>query len=378
MSVYKHPKSPFYAYDFQLSGHRFHGSTKAKSKREAEAVERELRRKAREDLEQAKRTGQGPLTLDVAAGRFWTERGQNHACSDDTERNLARLIAYFGKDKRLDQITDADVASLVAWRRTHTIRNQKQDKTGNPVKLVSNSTVNRTTTIVLKALFTRAKKVWKCQFTAEPNWREHWLQEPAERVRELHDHEEDALSAAIRDDYTPWLQFAHATGLRLAETLLRWRDVNWAAGNISTRGKGGRTVTTYLTPSVREILGPLKGHHPEFVFTYVAKQTRGDREKGERYPITYAGAKTEWRRTRSRARVEDFRLHDLRHDAATKLLRATGNLKLVQRALNHSNLQTTSRYAHVADNDVAAALEIVSKSRKNSRTDTAKGGTDAA
>ena len=40
MSVYKHENSPYYHYDFQLHGHRFHGSTGAKSKREAEGVER--------------------------------------------------------------------------------------------------------------------------------------------------------------------------------------------------------------------------------------------------------------------------------------------------------------------------------------------------
>ena len=41
----------------------------------------------------------------------------------------------------------------------------------------------------------------------------------------------------------------------------------------------------------------------------------------------------------------DFRFHDIRHDVGTKLLRATGNLKLVQKALGHANLKTTARYA---------------------------------
>ena len=64
----------------------------------------------------------------------------------------------------------------------------------------------------------------------------------------------------------------------------------------------------------------------------------------------------------------DFRFHDFRHDFGTKLLRETGNLKLVQRALNHADIKTTTRYAHVLDQEVAAAMESVAESRKKSRS----------
>ena len=70
-----------------------------------------------------------------------------------------------------------------------------------------------------------------------------------------------------------------------------------------------------------------------------------------------------WRRLRKRAGVTGFRFHDFRHDLGTKLLRETGNLKLVQRALNHADLKTTSRYAHVLDEEVADALERVAKNK---------------
>ncbi len=60
-----------------------------------------------------------------------------------------------------------------------------------------------------------------------------------------------------------------------------------------------------------------------------------------------------------------MRFHDLRHDFGTKLLRETGNLKLVQKAMNHATITTTTRYAHVLDDEVADAMERVSKLRKN-------------
>ena len=63
-----------------------------------------------------------------------------------------------------------------------------------------------------------------------------------------------------------------------------------------------------------------------------------------------------------------FRFHDFRHDFGTKLLRATGNLKLTQKAMNHRDIRTTLRYAHVLDAEVAEALEAVQKSRTKPRT----------
>ena len=57
---------------------------------------------------------------------------------------------------------------------------------------------------------------------------------------------------------------------------------------------------------------------------------------------------------RAKAGVKDFRFHDYRHDFGTKLLRETGNLKLVQKALNHRDIKSTLRYAHVLDADVAS------------------------
>src|SRR6476469_1855427 len=95
---------------------------------------------------------------------------------------------------------------------------------------------------------------------------------------------------------------------------------------------------------------------------------------GKRYPLTVNGAKPQLRRTRAKAAIENFRFHDFRHDVGTKLLRETGNLKLVQKALNHADLKTTTRYAHVLDAEVAEALERVQKSRKKSRSSSRKVG----
>jgi hypothetical protein len=64
-----------------------------------------------------------------------------------------------------------------------------------------------------------------------------------------------------------------------------------------------RRSLEFLGYEVREILWPLQGDHETACFTYVAKQRRHGHVIGERYPITYQGLKTQWRRGRKRARA---------------------------------------------------------------------------
>jgi hypothetical protein len=166
MSVYRPKGSPFYHYDFQWRSDRFYGSTKRTSRREAEAVERA----ERERVKFAGPTRSVAPTLDDAVGRYWTEWAQHHAGADNTWRDLGRLVDYFGATKLLTEITDDDVARLVAWRRGHrVIRNKKAKPDDCP--LISNATVNRSTTEVLRKLFTRAKDAWGLCFDREPKWR---------------------------------------------------------------------------------------------------------------------------------------------------------------------------------------------------------------
>jgi integrase len=377
MSVYKHRDSPFYHFDFQYRGNRFHGSTGSKNERDAAAFERAERDRAKQ---QAKVTASPTSTkLDDVAGRYWKEIGQHHVGSDSTWRDIERLVGYFGATKLLTEITGDDVAKLVAWRRGQQAAWKKKIKgkmVQNPAApLVAPATVNRSTTEVLKKLFTRAK-AWGIRFDHEPEWKKHWLKEPDELVRELHGDEADQLDDATRDDYRPILEFTGESGLRMNECLLRWPEVNWDTRKIEKLGKGGKRVTVPITDTIREILWPLRGHHSEMVFTYVAVRTRKAQKliKGQRYPITYSGLKSAWKRTRAAAKVTDFRFHDYRHDFATKLLRETRNLKLVQRALNHADIKTTTKYAHVVDDEVAAGLEAMQKSRRKSRRPTRKAG----
>jgi integrase len=302
------------------------------------------------------------LTIDDVARRLWDQSAQHDAEAAATSTNLARLIAYFGKAKLLTDIDHAEARQLVAWRRGHRVR----DRANAP--LIANGTVNRSVTQVLQRLFVFAKNEGVI-FEREPKWNDLLLKEPVERVRELQDSEAAALDAVMRADFEPFFAFAKASGMRLRECVtLRWSEINFGTRQIVRLGKGDKRVAFPITPTIRDILFPLQGQHPEFVFTYIA--ARGNRRlgkvKGQRYPLTINGAKEFWQRMRKRAGVTGFRFHDFRHNFGTKLLRDCGNLKLVQRAMNHADIKSTLRYAHVLDDDIAAAVERVAKASTDS------------
>lgn len=67
-----------------------------------------------------------------------------------------------------------------------------------------------------------------------------------------------------------------------------------------------------------------------------------------------------WTELRARAGLRDMRLHDLRHSFASVAIREGISLVQIGRLLGHALPETTERYAHLADDDVAQAAERVS------------------
>ena len=67
-----------------------------------------------------------------------------------------------------------------------------------------------------------------------------------------------------------------------------------------------------------------------------------------------------WRRVRARAGLIDVRIHDLRHTYASNAVGSGLSIQMVGKLLGHTQIQTTMRYAHLADDPVRLAAEQVS------------------
>jgi len=92
------------------------------------------------------------------------------------------------------------------------------------------------------------------------------------------------------------------------------------------------------------------------------------RVQGNPYVITGAvegGAMTDlekpWRRIRALADLNEVRIHDLRHTYASSAVAAGLSIPILGKILGHTQIQTTMRYAHLADEPVREAADKISQ-----------------
>lgn len=374
MSVYRPKGSRFFVYDFERGGRRFSGSTRCSEKRAAERVEEGLIRDAERKAElkadiDAQGKGERPMTLEVATARYFDEVGRHHAAPKTTKKDLTRAALWFGPGRRLDDIRHEEVTRWVAARRGEYAwgRSEKKDEKHAEPKLLSNARVNRSTVDLLRKVFTRARDAWELTFPREPKWRKLRLPETGELVRELRQDDETRLVERLPAGYRDLWRFALASGQRLAECFLDWSQVDLAASQITVTKKGGKLHTFPISRKMKAILSAQPGDHKAGpIFWYVCRRAkRGGKGKtdlkvGQLYPVTYEGMKTAWKRAAKKLNL-GLRFHDMRHTAATRLLRKSGNLKHAQKLLGHADIRTTAKfYAHVTVEDLRQAMDAES------------------
>ena len=85
-----------------------------------------------------------------------------------------------------------------------------------------------------------------------------------------------------------------------------------------------------------------------------------------------------WLRIRTRAGLEDARIHDLRHSFASRALALGESLSMIGRLLGHGQIHTTARYAHLARDAVkASASRVAGSIAADIRMSSLKGGVDS-
>lgn len=141
-------------------------------------------------------------------------------------------------------------------------------------------------------------------------------------------------------------------GLRASEALnLKIDDIDWLSGQlIVVKGKGNRDRVLWLADEDIVTLQRWLAARPKaspYIFTTMKGRRLGDRQ-----------VRIFVKRYAKRKRIsKDVHPHTLRHTFATDLLRATGNVVLVQKALGHSSIATTTIYTHIVDDQLEKALK---------------------
>jgi len=146
------------------------------------------------------------------------------------------------------------------------------------------------------------------------------------------------------------------TGLRLSEACaLRWKDIDLTTGKLMVRqGKGARDRTLWIGAQDLELLQEWRDRQakdvqgsPAHVFTTLAGK-----------PLSHRYVQQMVKRLAVKAGIhKNIHPHTLRHSFATDLYRETSKIRLVQKALGHSDLSTTQIYTHIVDEELESALK---------------------
>lgn len=360
MSVYKPAKSPYFQYDFQIRGRRFHGSTGVETRRAAEEVERRKRREAAlGELDDA-----AQMTLDAAAARWWDERGASLKGGDRLEARLERVILLIGPRTRLIDITTKVVSRAIEKRRGQA--RSHSNKPGAKQYLPSDSTVNRDMIDTLRPILNRARKVWEANLPTI-DWSSLRRDEPKPRPKEFVGDELEIMLSHVKPKWHDMIRFAATYGTRLAEMFFSLDDVDvhdLEDARILLRDrKGADDHTLPLLPddaaAMASRLGRARAAELETVWFY-EKRLPGPGGKTVLKPLTYGGLEIAVRRAMERSGLKAAKgmrgIHATRHHAGMQILRATGDIRLAQRLLGHADIKSTMVYAHAIESDVRKGL----------------------
>ena len=144
------------------------------------------------------------------------------------------------------------------------------------------------------------------------------------------------------------------TGCRKSEILtLRWKDVDLDAGELHLADAKTGPRAVQLSPTAVELLEalPRRKDSPS-IFP-------GNDQDGR---FSGGGLDRVWQTVRTRSGLDDVRMHDLRHSFASRALALGETLPVIGKLLGHSDIETTARYAHLAQDSLHETAERIAES----------------
>lgn len=169
---------------------------------------------------------------------------------------------------------------------------------------------------------------------------------PAGRIRYLQPTELRALLEACPEWLRHFAMLAVCTGMRRGEVLgLRWLDIDLVHARImlpQTKNGEGRIV--YLNQLAQEVLRSLWGAGQPKSLEKLFPDT-----SPEKVSVAF-------KRACDSIEISDFRLHDLRHTAASWLRMSGADIHTVAQLLGHKDLRMAARYQHLSPAFLADAV----------------------
>ena len=245
---------------------------------------------------------------------------------------MARINAILRRPICFRTMTLLSTADLAAYR-------------DERLKLVAPATVIRELNTISHAIDT-ARREWSIHLATNPCKLVRRPSPPKGRTRRLEGNEEELLLDAADKGRTPYLRplivLAVETGMRRGELLaLRWEhiDLDRRVAHLPLT-KNGTSRDVPLSTRAVDTLRTLRTGGGATVFSAAPNAVR-----------------LAWERLTRRMGLSDLHLHDLRHEAVSRLFEKGFNVVEVAAISGHRELRMLTRYTHLRAADLAARLD---------------------
>lgn len=306
----------------------------------------------------------GPMTMDDLMAR-WIAHNESRWCARRPVEEAARWRDYgsptLGR-KQIDKLTQMDLDALyAALGKTITKRNTKLS--ARSIELVHSQ---------ISAALGQAEK-WgliarnPARLASPPR--------PTPKSLELPPIE--ALTLAIETlraegdfEHALLMELAATLGRRRAETLaLRWSDFDFEAGSVEIKralvydpasgwfeARTTKSRSSSVVPVLPFLAESLKEHRERQIALYQRLGITPKRDdllfikiSNDLQPVFHRPVYLTiwWGKNRDRLGLGDMRWHDIRHWAASRLIRTGADIQTVKEWLGHKSTATTMRYAHL-------------------------------
>jgi len=323
VSLYRRKDSNIWWMSIKTGSKRIRESTGTENKRLAEKIHAKVITEIQEDryFETAKAKR---ITFREMAEKYISKYEKSR-----DSHTLKRLLPAFGHLTLYEITTD-----LVS------------DYRSERLKTVKPATVYQELSL-MRRMFNVARREWKwtrdnpvadLSFSVgNRNARERWLTQEQEQL---------LLDCATNPAWLrPLLIFALHTGMRKGEILnLKWKEVNFISKIVTVlKSKNGEKRSIPMSKTLYNTLQDIKVRDIS----------------GRVFPISNRSLREAFKTALERAGIEDFRIHDLRHTFATRLVQNGVDLYKVKELLGHKTIAMTMRYAHHYPESLRASIEVL-------------------
>jgi len=348
MSVLK-MKNGYYQIRFQSDGKKFQRSSGTKNRAKALEIERKIR----QDLSDQKHLGSPEQIMLYNALDMFADSKIEMKTHKDILSKIRTIKVYF-EDIPLHELSTKDVELFVLKRKRENRAAQTIEHNVIQLRgawLYAQKMGFQVSPIIFPKLKINNKRVKSLTKEQELNLLSELSPRNPKYYSKLTPSTERLQLLNQRIDNYDLVLLLMDLGARYSEVAeLKWEQVDLTLQTINLiRTKTNNETVLMMSNRVFEVLKRRSDNKVNDVWVFTDKSGINPRKHSTisiRKAIKNCG-------------ITDFRLHDLRHHAATKLIRNGMSLQETAHILGHKNISTTMRYSHLENSQVANKMKNI-------------------